>query len=179
MRHLLANIVTYTIAALLLAGAALFAWLRSAQVVIADEATVLARFEPVPEAHDFEWRELGGRSYVANCLNCHGRDGQGWDQYPGLDHTARMFNAPGGRDYLIDVHLFGLTSDRWRAPMPPMGHMRDVELAAVLNHVLTHFGNDAMRSPDLPLYAPADVQSRRGGYRSPAAVNRDRPSVTP
>jgi hypothetical protein len=42
MRHFLAWIATYTIAGLLIGGAALFAWMRSAQLVISDEGTVVA-----------------------------------------------------------------------------------------------------------------------------------------
>lgn len=174
MRHFLANVATYTIAVLLIAGAALFARMRSAQVVLTDERTLLARHEPAP-AHEFEWGELGKSSYVRNCMNCHGREGEGWDQYPGLGHTAVLFAAPGGREYVADLHLYGLTSRRWRAPMPPMGHMQDVELAAVINHVLTHFGNERHLPGDAELYAPADIGARRQQKLSPAGVDQRRP----
>ena len=176
MRHFLANIATYSIAVLLVGGAALFAWMRSAQVMLSDERTLLARYEPV-QGHEFDWAELGSRSYASNCRNCHGGEGQGWDEYPSLGHTPRLFAAPGGRDYLVDVHLYGLTSRRWGAPMPPMGHMHDVELAAVINHVLVSFGNEA-RLPAAPrLYTPGDIAARRGQRLTPAAVNRARPSI--
>jgi mono/diheme cytochrome c family protein len=176
MRHFLANVATYTIAAMLLVGAALFAWMRSAQLVITDEAAVLARYEPTP-AHEFRWEELGSDSYVRNCANCHGTEGEGWDQYPGLGHSASLFAAPGGRDHLVDVHLYGLASPRWRAPMPPMGHMHDAELAAVINHVLTRFGNRGRLPADARLYVPSDVASRRGLGLSPGEVEAARPPV--
>jgi mono/diheme cytochrome c family protein len=175
MRHFLANIATYTIALLLIGGAALFAWMRSAQLVLTDEETMVAGFDP-DWAAQFDWRDLGARSYRANCLNCHGADGEGWDQYPGIGHTGRLLREEGGRQYLIDLHLFGLTSDRWRAPMPPMGHIQDIELAAVINHVLTRFGNQ----DDLggaALLAPGEIEARRAERRSPAQVNQDRPDV--
>jgi mono/diheme cytochrome c family protein len=174
MRHFLANVATYTIAALLIGGAALFAWMRSAQVALTDERTVLARYEPAP-AHEFRWRELGGSSYVRNCMNCHGREGEGWDQYPGLGHTAELFTAPGGREYVAELHLYGLASRRWRAPMPPMGHIHDAEMAAVINHVLTSFGNER-RVQGIPLYAPADIAARRGQRLSPRQVDQRRPA---
>lgn len=173
MRHLVANIATYTIAALLILGSALFAWMRSSQLVLSDEQYTLARYEPAP-AHDFEWREVGEHSYASNCRNCHGREGQGWDQYPGLSDTARLFAAPGGREYLVELNLHGLTSPRWGAPMPSMGHLQDVELAAVLNHVLTHFGNTPPAGARL--YVPADIAALRGTKRSPWEVNELRPS---
>lgn len=176
MRHFLANVATYTIAVLLLAGAGAFAWMRSAQLLLTDEAAVLERYEPSP-AGEFAWAELGRSSYVRNCANCHGRDGQGWDQYPGVGHTGRLFAAPGGREYLIDVHLYGLTSRRWRAPMPPMGHLHDAEMAAVINHVLTNYGNGEALPAGTPLLLPADVAARRGQALSPAQVDRRRPSL--
>jgi mono/diheme cytochrome c family protein len=174
MRHFWANIATYTIATMLIAGAALFAWLRSAQLVISSERAVLAALEPA-EARIFDWRGLGGRSYAANCRNCHLAGGEGWDQYPGIGHTAQLFAAPGGREYLVDVHLYGLASDRWRAPMPPMGHMQDIELAAVINHVLTNFGNQERLPPGAILYEPADIAARRDLGLSPWQVNDRRP----
>jgi mono/diheme cytochrome c family protein len=173
MRHLLASIVTLTIATLLFVGSALFAWMRTAQLVVADEATLLARFEPAP-GHEFRWQELGPVGYERNCSNCHRPDGSGWDQYPPVTHAAALAEAPGGRDYLIDLHLHGLTSDRWGAPMPPMRHMRDVELAAVLNHLIAHFSG--VGGAEL-LYVPEDIARRREPRRSPAEVNRDRPPV--
>jgi mono/diheme cytochrome c family protein len=174
MRHLLANIATYTIASLLIVGAALFAWVRSARLTITDAETVLARFEPTP-AHEFRWTDIGEGSYVRNCLNCHGTDGRGWDQYPGVRHTGEIFASPGGRAYLVDLHLYGLTSDRWRAPMPPMGHMHDVELAAVLNYVLSNFGNQHRFPPGSRLYVPAEVAARRDQRLSPREVDLQRP----
>jgi mono/diheme cytochrome c family protein len=173
MRHFLANIVTYAIAAALFAGAAAFAWMRTAQLALTNERTVIARFEPAP-AGEFRWAELGEISYQRNCSNCHGSDGTGWDQYPPLQPAAALFAMPGGREYLMDVHLYGLTSDRWGAPMPPMGHILDVELAAVMNWILATFGDvDESR-----LYVPRDVAGRRAVPLSPREVNRRRPVLT-
>jgi mono/diheme cytochrome c family protein len=174
MRHLIANIATYTIAALLLCGAGVFALVRSSQLTITDESTLLERHLPAPE-RDREWRELGARSYQRNCANCHGDAGEGWDQYPGLAHAAAIFRAAGGREYLIDVHLNGLASPRWGAPMPPMRHMADVELAACMNHVLTSFGNETELGPGAELFTPEEIAARRRTPRSPSSVNQDRP----
>jgi mono/diheme cytochrome c family protein len=170
MRHFLANIMTYAIAALLVSGAAAFAWMRTAQLALVTERDVIARYEPAP-AGEFRWHTLGEISYERNCANCHGTSGEGWDEYPPLEPAAALFAMPGGRDYLIDLHLYGLTSDRWGAPMPRMGHMHDVELAAVMNYILTTFGT----VPDDDLYVPQDVGQRRGQDISPRDVNRRRP----
>jgi hypothetical protein len=71
MRHFLANIMTYAIAAALILGAAAFAWMRNAQLALVTETDVIARFAPAP-AGEFRWHELGGISYQRNCANCHG-----------------------------------------------------------------------------------------------------------
>ena len=171
MRHFLANLATYAIAVLLFLGAVTFAWLRSSQVLLTDERSVVAQYEPAA-GEEFRWEALGAGSYVRNCANCHGGEGEGWDQYPGLDRAAALFLAPGGREHVVDLHLYGLASPRWRAPMPPMGHLSDVETAAVINYVLTHFGNAV---PAESLLRPEDVAARRDLGLSPAEVERGRP----
>lgn len=178
MRHFLANVATYAISILLVAGAVVFGWLRSGQVVITRESAVVAAYDPGRDG-EFVWAELGRDSYLRNCANCHGQEGDGWDQYPGLDHTGQLFVADGGREYVIDLHLYGLASRRWRAPMPPMGHIGDVEMAAVINHVLTLRGGEDALSADAPLLAPGDIDARRGRRLSPNDVDRRRPAVQP
>lgn len=178
MRHFIANIAIYVLATFLVVGAALFAWMRSSQLVLTDEQTMLAHHAPA-EAHEFDWRELGARTYVSNCMACHRREGEGRDQYPGLQHVIALHAVPGGREFLVDLHLYGLASPRWRAPMPPMGHMPDVAIAAVLNHVLTEFGGAEAELGERELYMPADVAARRGAGLSPRAVNARRPWQEP
>jgi mono/diheme cytochrome c family protein len=178
MRHGFANVATYTLTVLLIVGAALFGWARSHQLTLSNETTELAQFDLSPGAA-FQWEQLGHAVYQRNCANCHLADGAGWDQYPGLGHTASLFAAPSGRDYVIDLHLFGLTSDRWRAPMPPMGHIPDVAMAAVLNHLLTSYGNELRLPQDAQLYIPSDIAARRPAGLSPSEVNRRRPDGIP
>lgn len=174
MRHFLGYIAIYIIALFLVSAAALFGWVRSAQIVVTDEATLLERFGPAAE-QEFVWQRLGEEGYLRNCANCHGAEGQGWDQYPGLSGIGLQFLAPGGRDYVVDLHLYGLTSKRRGAPMPPMGHISDIEMAALINHVLTHFGNEQILGEQTELYTPKDIGRRRGQDLSPAAVNARRP----
>jgi mono/diheme cytochrome c family protein len=173
MRHLLGNIAIYVLVAILLLGAAAFGWMRSSQLAITTEAVVVSGFEPA-EAHEFDWRAVGRQSYVANCIACHGRDGRGRDQYPPLENSFRIAAAPGGLEHLVDLTLHGLASDRWRNPMPPMGHMPDVEIAAVLNHVIATSARLA-GTPPPRLLVPADVAARRGQRLSPHDVERQRP----
>lgn len=167
MRHLIANLAVYIIAAVLVGGAAVFGTVRSRQLVIVNEATLLGRHEPAT-AREFDWAELGAYGYERNCANCHLADGSGWDEYPALHGAAAGFRVEAGRAYLIDLHLYGLATDRAQAPMPRMDHVTDAELAAILNHVVTRFGGaDAVADR---LFQPADIAARRGQGIGPGAV---------
>lgn len=174
MRHFLANIITYTIAVLLFVGAAAFAWMRSAQLMLTTEERVLAQHEPAASA-TFEWHALGSDSYIRNCSNCHRPDGSGWDQYPPVAAAGTLLAQPGGSEFLVDLHLYGLTSDRWGAPMPPMSHLHDVELAAIINYIATEFGS----ATEQVLLVPADIAARRDQRLRPADVDRARPPAVP
>jgi mono/diheme cytochrome c family protein len=172
MRHLMANIFTYAIAISLFVGAALFGRMRASQYVLTKESVMLAQHGAGMQR--FESPEFGEDVYRRNCAACHGEEGRGWDQYPGLGHAGHLLLVDGGHNYLIDVHLHGLASPRWRAPMPPMRHMHDVELAAVINYIVTEFG---IVDSAVPLFAPGDIAARRAARLSPAAVNNTRPPL--
>lgn len=167
MRHLIANLAVYVIALMLVGGAAVFGAVRSQQLVVVDEATLLSRHEPAT-AREFEWADVGAYGYRRNCTNCHAADGSGWDQYPPLQDAASAFRDEKVRAYLVELHLRGLATDRWRALMPAMSHLTDAELAAILNHVVVRFGGaDPARDT---LYQPSEVRALRGRERSPVAA---------
>jgi mono/diheme cytochrome c family protein len=168
LRHFLSSVLTYAVAAFLVVGAATFAILRSSQVLLATEDQVLAEYEP--RDGRFRWRGLGKHSYERNCSNCHRPSGEGWDQYPPVKSAGKLLESREGRDYLIDLHLYGLSSGRTGAPMPRMGHLKDVELAAVINHVAFEYG-DARGEPLLP----EDVANRRGRGMRASDVADTRP----
>jgi mono/diheme cytochrome c family protein len=169
MRHLLANIITYSIAVSLFIGAALFARMRSSQYTLTYQESVLAMYEPTP-GHDFEWRELGPQTYRRNCRACHAADGNGWDRYPAVVRAADWLDDADERAFLIDLHLYGLSRAGVPVPMPPMGHMHDVEIAAVLNYIITVFGNATN-----DLFTPDEIAARRGARFGPRDVGRREP----
>ena len=176
MRHVLANLATYALALGLAAGAALWAWGRSAQLVVATEADVeLARTVPPGGVAAFAWRDFGAEVYRANCENCHTADGSGRGMYPPVQNQTAHLDAEGGRGYLVDLALYGLYTGEYGAPMPPMPELSDAEIAAVTNHVLTRFSETA---PDASrLYRPADVAARREWSLSERDVAATRPAV--
>jgi len=170
MRHLLANIFIYILGALLLLGSGLFAWIRSEQLVLTREQTAAARFVSAPPSPEGLHR-IGQTVYEANCRRCHGAHGLGWDQYPPLTDMHALVAAPGGREYYVALHVVGLSSPRSGAPMPPMGHIPDAELAAVLDYVLTRFGE-----PVTPGFTADEVAAARTRPLSPRVVGHQRPA---
>jgi mono/diheme cytochrome c family protein len=178
MRHLVANLATYALALGLAVGAALFAWGRSAQLVIATEADVEpAQTIEVTSASVFSWRAFGARVYLANCQNCHTADGSGRGMYPPVQNQAAHLRAEGGRGYLVDAVLYGLYTGTYGAPMPPMPELSDAEIAAVTNYVLVQFAARGTAPDTSQLYLPSDVAERRGRGLSEWDVAETRPSV--
>lgn len=174
MRHIAANLAVYLIALLLAGGAAAFGFTRSRQLVVVSEQALLTLHDPAA-VREFEWAELGAAGYERNCSACHLADGSGWDQYQALRVAAQLAAAPGGRDYLVDLHLRGLATERWRAPMPRMNHLTDVELAAILNHVVSRFGGGAARA--VRPFVPQEVAARRGRDGGPISEGAAPPAA--
>ena len=178
MRHLLANIATYALAAGLALGAALFAWARSEQLVIATEADVEpSKTIEVTSMTAFDWRAFGEGVYLANCQNCHTVDGSGRGEYPPVQNLTAHLGAEGGRGYLVDVALYGLYTGEYGAPMPPMPELSNAEIAAVTNYILVQFAARGTAPDTSRLYLPSDVDARRGRDLSEWDVAATRPPV--
>ena len=176
MRHVLANIFTYALIASLVIGTVLFAWARSEQLVIAQEADV------EPGARDSmpvsDWLAFGERTYVANCQNCHTADGSGRGMYPPVQRMSAHLSASGGREYLIDLVLHGVYTGTYGAPMPPMPTLSNAEIAAVTNYMLTRFAADGEEPPVSAYYTEAEVAERRGNNFTEWEMAARRPATT-
>lgn len=123
-----------------------------------------------------DWKQVGQKTYSDNCLLCHGPAGAGMGKmYPSLKEVGALSANPVGRDYLIDVQLYGADSDRHTVAMAPMAHLRDNELAAVLNHITTSFGNKAQEAQ---LFTAEEVAKRRGQKSTASDVGAKRPPST-
>lgn len=133
-----------------------------------------------------EWdRELGEKTY-SNCVACHQPNGQGIPSAfpPQAGHAPEIYNAEGGRTYMIHVVLYGLQGEikvegqTYNGIMTPWGALlNDEQIAAVLNHVLTSWGNDALLEDFTPI-TPEEVAAERENtmtaqevYESRAALN--------
>ncbi len=105
-------------------------------------------------------RELGVAVYGANCSSCHQADGQGLSGvFPPLAGDP-VVSADDPTEH-IDIVLHGLQGKEiggvaYVSPMPAFADLlTDEQIAAVVNHERTSFGNDA------PLVTPEDVAAQR------------------
>ena len=120
-------------------------------------------------AANFDWQAIGEKTYNANCVACHQGNGQGIPgAFPPLaNHIPNLYNAQGGKDYIINVVLYGLMGEievdgtTYNGVMTPWGQLSDEQIAATLNHELNSWGNDAMLEDFSPIL-PDDVAALRG-----------------
>ncbi|HNP65522.1 MAG TPA: cytochrome c [Woeseiaceae bacterium] len=94
------------------------------------------------------WAVLGEQVYGVNCASCHQATGAGLPSvFPPLAQNAVVINADPAEHINAIVHgVSGKVIDgiEYMAPMPPFGGiLSDAEIAAVVNHERTHWGNNA------------------------------------
>jgi mono/diheme cytochrome c family protein len=132
--------------------------------------------EPVAADPIFD-RDAAAQLYVANCAACHQPTGAGLPGvFPPLaGHGAVLYGVEGGRDYLIDVMLYGLQGPitangvPYNSLMPAWPQLSDEQIALLINHSVAGFegvdppvGFDAIRAEE--------VEVRRGQGLSAAQV---------
>jgi mono/diheme cytochrome c family protein/heme/copper-type cytochrome/quinol oxidase subunit 4 len=118
--------------------------------------------EPTTTATVVEWdRALGEQAY-SNCVACHQPNGQGVPGAfpPQAGHAPEIYNVEGGRTYMIHTVLYGLQGEivvdgtTYNGIMTPWGAlMNDEQIAAVLNYVLTSWGNEDLLEDFTPITA--------------------------
>ena len=147
------------------------------------EAAAQPTSEVLAQADSFDWVDLGNRAY-ANCVACHQQNGEGIvGAFPPLaGHMSELYNAEGGRKYIINTVLYGLQGEievlgqSYNGVMTPWGQLSDEEIAATLNHELTSWGNNALLEDFQPIQ-PAEVEAERGNGLSAAQVLELRPEL--
>ena len=123
----------------------------------------------------------------ANCSICHQDNGQGVaGAFPALaGHVPDMVAQKSGRDYLVRVILFGLqgaivvNGATFNGTMPPWAQLSDDQIAAVLDHVLTAWGNDKKLPPGFTPIMPSDVATARAERLTGAQVYALRQQTVP
>ena len=130
-------------------------------------------------------KSYGAALYRRDCANCHGLDGGGRHPAcpPLAGHAPALVGVPGGREYLVRVPLFGVTGAmevegrRYEGTMTPFDFRRDAELAAILNHVLTSWGNDRLLPPLHRPIGEGEIAAARREQRSGSQVLSLRPTL--
>ncbi len=126
----------------------------------------------------------GASIYATNCVGCHQADGSGLPGvFPPLaGHVGDLYAAEGGPRHLANVLLFGMqgpiTVDGvdYAGVMPGWFQFSDADVAAVLDHVLTAWGDADALEAYVPISAE-DVAQARGGGLSPQGVYDRRPAM--
>lgn len=110
-----------------------------------------------------------GASVYKKCSICHKSNGGGTSGfYPPLaGHAPKLLSVD--RTYMIKVVLYGLEGKidvegkTYQRKMRALGDkLNDDEIAAVLNYVLTSWGNDKMLPKGHKAYTAAEVKTLRG-----------------
>ena len=119
----------------------------------------------------------GAKLYGQYCQSCHQPTGLGVPGvFPSLKGLDQLAKEEKGRVCLIRVVLFGLQgplkvgSATYNGVMPGYGQLSDAEVAALLNYVLSSFGN---RNPK-PI-SPEEVKRLRASPLKPQDVAKTRP----
>jgi mono/diheme cytochrome c family protein len=119
-------------------------------------------------AGDFKWQALGARTYDTNCSGCHQRSGRGIaGGFPPLaGHLPQLYEQKGSA-FMVRLVLFGMTGAievegmPYNGVMPSWSALRDDEIAAVIDQVLTAWGNDQNLPKDFKPILPSDVAAAR------------------
>jgi mono/diheme cytochrome c family protein len=120
----------------------------------------------------------GAELYSQYCSSCHQPTGLGVPgAFPSLKGLDQLAKTDEGRVYLIRAVLFGLQgplkvgSATYNGLMPGFGQqLSDAQVAALLNHLLSSFGNKNPR----PI-TPEEVKKVRANPLKPQDVAKSRP----
>jgi mono/diheme cytochrome c family protein len=117
----------------------------------------------------FDRQALGEKTFSTNCAGCHQPNGEGVPTVfpPHAGHLPNIIAKEGGRQYLIQVLLNGLQGEiqvkgkTYNQIMPSWNALKNDEIAAVLNHELTSWGNADMLPEDFMPILPEEVAAGR------------------
>jgi mono/diheme cytochrome c family protein len=128
-------------------------------------------------AGEFKWQPLGARTYDTNCSGCHQRSGLGIaGGFPPLAGHAPQLLQQKGAAFVVRLVLFGMTGAievdgaQYNGTMPSWSALRDDEIAAAIDQVLTAWGNDALLPKDFKPILPSDVTAARADDLTPEQV---------
>lgn len=126
----------------------------------------------------------GAKLYSASCSSCHQASGAGLPGvFPPLaGHVPQILEAKGGREYLINTLLYGLQGQievkgaKYSGAMPAWAQLKDGEIAAILNHISTSWGNKFPEGQKP--FTPEEVAARRAQKLTAAQVLEARKALS-
>ncbi len=126
-----------------------------------------AKAAPAPAGNE----EVDGAQQFSDvCAACHEPDAKGKKgKFPALAGNKDLFLS---KDFPIKVVLNGLEGtievegDKIKGQMPSFDFLTDDEIAAAVNYVRSHFGNDKLAPAGFTEITPADVAAVRGNPMS-------------
>ncbi|MBX3139426.1 MAG: cytochrome c [Trueperaceae bacterium] len=118
--------------------------------------------------------------YMSTCSACHQATGMGIPMaFPPLaGHAPELYAAD--RDYPVEAIAFGLQGSisvhntTYNGVMPSHLHLQDADIAAILNYVMTAWGNEADLPAGFEPYTAADVEAVRGMMLMATEVHANR-----
>lgn len=124
-----------------------------------------------------------GATVFQQCQGCHQPTGTGMPGvFPPLaGHVPSILAAKGGRNWIVQVVLNGVGGEitidgkKYNGQMPPYKQLSDQQIADVLNHIATQWGNKlpAGQKP----FTPAEVKTQRAKTLTAAQVNQARAAL--
>jgi mono/diheme cytochrome c family protein len=107
----------------------------------------------------------GKAAYATNCAGCHQAEGQGVPgAFPPLKGNPVLVKDPA---YPALVVLFGLQGavevgeTTYNGAMPPLGHLDDATVAAIVNHVLQSYNEELLPEDFKPIDAATVAELRK------------------
>lgn len=143
---------------------------------------VAAQGGPIAEADT----EAGAAVFTSHCLACHQANGQGIPSaFPPLaEHLPELLSADGGRDYVVNTVLWGLTGainingvsynslmQSW-APV-----LDDQQIADVLNYSATEWGNADLLPEGFEAFTAEEVATLRTTEMDSSEVHAERETL--
>lgn len=164
MRYTRIGLASYAIASVLVVAVVGVAWARSRPL---SEPEAIPAVERVAEP-TVVTQESGAAAYQSECSGCHGEGQARGRSIPTLRGFAvELFTSEGGREYLIDFMLDGRVRSMEDGEVayidghPSYGELPDARIAAILDHMLVSWGNDALLPAERRSYTAAEVAARR------------------
>ena len=126
----------------------------------------------------------GAKVYAEHCAACHDVAGNGITGFaPALaGPAAARIKAPGGREYVAQVVVNGITGgfelggQRQLGVMPSFATVSDADLAAALNQVLVGFNAAALPADFKPII-DAEIAAARALPRAPRDLHRTKEAL--